>query len=966
MSDETKRPSTEESVSPADPSASDAVILAPSADPVGDERPALDPLSAPSSETPAPASEEAPVEVFHETPPENVSAASSEVSGKVLPAALSNAIGGASADGSTASSVGAGTPTPGASLQAAASPAVGRGFAPPPPSIPTAALPDAMVLGRFRTADASGYAQINRDHFLSLSEEALLYLQAHYRDDARREPTLGELRVLDALTRVPTEGAVGHRHAVGEFLTESPTLAETWADMMQKHNALASAAGAGIPPCTYEDALTLIARLLRRTGRREVEPLRPRRDGSPVPVRLLVQTPAQEMEAVAKGFSPRARIQTADGRTVSVFSRVGEPVQPTIPRKGEMLLYAPQVPSEILRAFMEHQGGMPVPDAGEVRVVTRCSILETVAEMTEGAELYAHALLPTSLWPTLRKLPVDRLCGMPEVTAPCADVLIRTPVARVSYLVSDLARRGVSAVVIGQVSADAHIRLRLQNTVPVWHAVVADFRIGLLRAMRTVTAHTCRPALTETASAPVTELAMARLPGVHAAEDGITPTGYEAVALTATPSSVLFVREERMALSQAAVTVNETGTGYTAAIRAVEHALGALSAAVADASDRGEITLSVSLTVKHPKRAPQTAHDRLVEVLCGLYRAAAERGVPVADPALRFVATEDGDASEATSVSLLVWAWVQVSTPLREDDRQWSRFATQAVSPAPTFLFPNLRRSAEGSLHALAAALNRRLDAACVIQPMVIDSTEAVELSSADETPSVVATPIASETPETPTMLDPAPAPENADGDEPQSPSESASVDAAGSPTASPTRISESSAERLVIRAGGDAIPIFAMSAEDAELLLEHAMIRAYVDSRLRVGKTVIAVGDACRAFAAHGYLPETLTEASEIAYEGVARVDYHGLLAGHVPVTRLVRRPLYLPDDGDLPALLTLTLPDGRTVPDGFVGCDGCMLGLMSGVDTVAETILRGSRFAAETPAVESADPVSSKKTHI
>ncbi len=822
-----------------------------------------------------------------------------------------------------------------------ASPAPGT----PPPS--TASLPDATIIGFFRTADAKAYAQLNHDHGLSFTEDAFRYLQAYYKDTAHRDPTLGEIRVLHALTRVPDDGEVGHRHAVGELLTDSPILAETWADMMQKHAALSAAAGdTALPPCTYEDALTLPARYLWRTGRRTVEPPRPRRGEAPVPTRLLVQTPAQEMEAIARGFSLTAAVRLSDGRVVSVATRRGDPGRVIPPRKGEILLYAPQVTAAVLHAFMETQRAMPTPDANEVRVVTRRSILETAAEMTEGAELHAHAFLPANLWSALQKIPVDHLCGMPRITEACADVLIRTSVGRASYLVADLGRRGVQAVAVGQVSRNARITLRLQNTTPTWNAVVADLRLGLLFAMQTVRAHACHPTLSESTSAPVTGPFVARLPGATSPEDGITPSGSEVVALTAHTAPVMFLREERLGLATATATVVSPGDGYAAARQAADITIQALTVVAPDA---GGITLSASLLVKRAAGDPIAHHDRLSEVICGLYRACAEQGIPLVDPALVFAPTAAAEAS----VEVLVVARTEVDAQIGEDDRQWSPAASLSATPTPLFLLPNLRRSAEGSLRALSNALGRRTAVDCIIQPVVIDTFERplewYEAPAEDVCPSTEETP--------------APGAEGGVETDTDSPTETLPP-----PTKICEVVNQTSAEKLIAMAGEDAIPLFAMSEIDARLLLATPSIRAYIDARLESGKTVIVVGEACFAFAARGYLPDEIAYPDRWGYAETARVNYHGILAEKAPATRLPRRPLCLSTAEYHPHLLTLTLPDGTTVPDGFVACDGYLLGLTAGVDATVETILRAPRFG--TPPPDDADtpptPVPPINPHI
>ncbi len=790
-------------------------------------------------------------------------------------------------------------------------------------------LPDetsVSLLGKTKGARRNGalpdFDAVRRDCAVTLSDEALAHLQDAYRKAFRRPPTVGELRILDALSRIPRSGDVAHRHAVGEWITDAPELAETWADMMEKHAAL-SAAAELLPPPTYEDALSLVARYLCRTGRRDAVPSSGKR-GKSIPERVLLFTPAAEVEAAVEGFDTVARIRLSDRSQAAIARRERISIPERVPRAGDVLLYARAVPGGVLSAFIKAQAHMAKPDVSTLRVVTRLSLLESAAELSGGMDLYAYTLGEKG---EERYIPVDRLCGVPSAEwdealgEPRADVVLCTSVNRATYVVSDLKARGVETVAIGQVRRDAKVSVCVKNPVTGGHLVAATFSLRLLESARAVASHTCTVSLSEAGplSYPVS---LARLPGVHARESGVTPAGWELVALTATPDPVLSLPEEHLLLTATGASVSPEESGYRAARDAVKLAVLLLQTATVTAEDAGEISLAVSLRVR------TDAHDRLAETVCGLYRAAAEEGIPILDPALTF---EEPSASEpnAPAVSLSVIAWAQATAPATDtgyvgnpspDDRQWKRPASRPAESAVRFYLPTLRRSMEGSLAALTHALSRRTAAKCVLQPLVIDREEIPVFSDAPA--------------DLPDAEPPLPTYETRE------------------------TLREISAQKLSAILGGDAMPVFAMSESDARLLLASDAVRSALDARLGEGRTVLVMGDACLAFAACGYLPLCPVHVTRRPYSGTAAVSYHGMLASSLPSTRLVRSTLLIPEGEEAPHLLTLTLPDGTTVPDGFPGAEGRVLGLLNGLDAVMEACLDRDNFCVAPPPPPPIDP--------
>ena len=138
------------------------------------------------------------------------------------------------------------------------------------------ALRDSAAVQYFRISPPDIFlGRLNTDLGISLTVAEFLRIQAYFSTTALRDPTVGELRLLDALCR--RGGCTPERVAVGELITDSPAVAETWADMMAKHGALNGSSAAypdeqnRISPCTLSDALNLTGRYLYGVDIRSAE-----------------------------------------------------------------------------------------------------------------------------------------------------------------------------------------------------------------------------------------------------------------------------------------------------------------------------------------------------------------------------------------------------------------------------------------------------------------------------------------------------------------------------------------------------------------------------------------------------------------------------------------------------------------------------------------------------------------------
>ena len=507
------------------------------------------------------------------------------------------------------------------------------GTAPPPHAAFRTTPDDGVIIRNFGAAQSEAIDKLNRDFGLTLDLHGFTRLQRLFRDTLKRSPTAGELRLLDALDKAGR--GQPDREAVGELYTDSPAIAETWADMMDKHSLLYAAEGRKrvddrpAPPCTFAEALTLVGRYLHRTGR-----VLPASDGISAGGQksnnraAVLSRPWQEAIALAEGYMPVARIET-DGIIRSVWVRKG-PAPEIIPEKnGDFLVYLRSVPHRAMEALMRTEAGKPRSDLGEIKAVADRSVLDTILSLCEGADLFADRL-PIPHHTIHGRLDPAPLCGRPDPRHDGqADYLLRVPLKKVRGLSETLRDLGIAAVTVGQVKGNGKVtvRIRMENRdVP-----VAELPTSVLRTF------------------PATGLYRRRAETVPPEE-----------STASIPQATLWrVPEAGLLLTDVTVTVTGAGQGYPAAIRALYAAATPLLALKIPAHS---LRLSVILTASDGEQAPG---DLTLETLCGLYRAAAENGMAVEDPVFEVKPLQKG---EEPSVTLSVAAWVGHSAALTRED----------------------------------------------------------------------------------------------------------------------------------------------------------------------------------------------------------------------------------------------------------------------------------------------------------
>jgi hypothetical protein len=127
------------------------------------------------------------------------------------------------------------------------------------------------------------------------------------------------------------------------------------------------------------------------------------------------------------------------------------------------------------------------------------------------------------------------------------------------------------------------------------------------------------------------------------------------------------------------------------------------------------------------------------------------------------------------------------------------------------------------------------------------------------------------------------------------------------------------------------------MNEEDTRVLLSHPTVVEALRRRVACGRLTIVLGESCKPFAERELLPAALLTLKRFSTSVASVTVTYAFPAA--PSTRPIRTDLLAPEHADMAAgsrhLLTLHLPDGRPIPDGFSGGGGTVLGLLNGADT-------------------------------
>ncbi len=740
---------------------------------------------------------------------------------------------------------------------------------PTPETTPTVpVLRDTTVVRNFRTGTPEKFrSHLNTDLGLCLSETAYRRILAYFKNTAYRDPTVGELRLLDGLERHGLHSP--DRIAVGELTTQSSAVAETWADMMHKHGILHGAGESlkgdrsATPPCTLADALALTGRYLHRA---ELNP-----DGDDT---VLLSDPRQEAMAAASGYSPVARVMArlrAGDETYALWVRHGETLSATPSHTGDFILYLPRVKLHQIQALVASETQKVRPALGDIRAVAQKCFLLTLMELCPAIDLYASRLTEGST--DDGRMPLDLLCAPPAVEADgTCGYLLRVPLKQVQAMNQALKDMGLTATVCGQVRAGGNTVVLLRDKEGKRDVPAVTLPGGLLRSMASAELYAMSPEAVAVPSPAPSFPVLTRLPSAVHAEDGLTPDGRETVALTRHEGRILRIPEEDLLMTVLSVTIPDGRTAFLSAADTV-------AAAAKQLADFGIDPAHICLTVRMTADPAWLTGGAVLAAICGVYRAAAQLAVPVEDSVITA-------SSSGAPLCMTVTAWERdkefcaniASIP----DRQWHVSGQAVHKECPAYILPVLRRSYEDSLKALSAALNRNSGAACAIRPLAMDSVRAED---SDETRYI---------------------------------------------------LHPESGQKLAEELTHWVIPVFSMSERDTRLVLSEPAVAEALCRRVENGWSILVLGESCKVFAEWGFLPSALADTRIIPAADRATVTYSFPAE---PAARCLRTPLLAPADlreaVTAPHILTLHLPDGTAIPDGFVGCGGKVLGLLNGLDT-------------------------------
>lgn len=773
---------------------------------------------------------------------------------------------------------------------------------------PAPAAPyESHVVSGFRNLNADVLPRLNQSLGTTVSPALFERLLSRYRDVEKRDPTVGEVRLLDAVVRLTAD--LPERIGAGEMTTDSDEMRTVWADAMRRRALLN---GGGAAPCTLPELLGLTARWLIRTGSRPSAPAQ----------KLFCGDDCTGAAAAAR-YVPTARAVMETGVDCLLASASSLP--PVPPVDGDLLVLIREASAAALNELILTASPRR-PVAGAAVLGPRPLPL-AAADGLPGLTLNLDRLLPEG-----GDDMIPRLCRGEGVLSapPCVSMLLRVRAGELKPFFDRVGQLGLRAVVIGKVESTGSLAI-----------TSAAFRVASV-------------SLTFLSGLTAPRLCSVRLPVPAPGRGGVTrpalfglPTPFRPARACglcvpaavpgkayAAAGSVLFT---------AFSPLPDADTAYHTAVRTL---LTAVSAAWAGGLTAARMQLAVILRGRGTRpgqsgRLP-AADPILWAAGCGLYRASAELCLPVTSTDVSC------GAPDADSLTVIAWGPAPAVTPDVPADAllgcavigqapDWATLRARLAAPVvksdirrapltperlvPTAILPLLRKDRTDELKHLSAALARR-GIRSVIQPVAVQlvtppAEPAVPETRTDGLPEPVSEPaseIISEAvsePITEPITEPISAPDPV-------------------PAPAPIPIVTAAAARALLDACRDAdVLVLAMPEEDGDILLREP---SFADS-LTVGKRTAAVGGVCRTLARLGILPGALTAAGETV-PTAGQVLPTDVTDHDGAATRLVCRPeADLPVcPTDVPHLVTYHAP-GVTVPDGFTAPDRDLVGFIGGL---------------------------------
>lgn len=479
-----------------------------------------------------------------------------------------------------------------------------------PPYIPNAAaMPvDVVQVQSFALAGEINFAYLNRSLGFTLDIPQFRKLQHHFYHDEQRNPNLGELRLLGHLmSRTP----LSRRIAPGELFTDSDVIMETWADVMAGYAAVH---GDATQPCSLSEVLSLPEAYLIRQGIR-----------SPLSDDQRVVSESGIGDALSQGFKPLATLQAHGGAPRQVWTKAKPPKEQESdlsPEIGDVLLVLPPAKLEAVCAFLyDHPAAEWIK---AVSAVSNTSLTQAAVAMCAGYGLSVE--LDTLVPPTaLKESRIKAYLDAWETDAPRGSVytLLRiAPTAQVSVFTA-LSDHGLAPRLLGTVTKQPVVSFQSHGMVSVY------LKEHILRDVSA--AKPCRYLLP--VPSPINgrrSWTAARTP-VH----DQTEIGRTVADLTACVKGA-------------------HNDGFTPAVQSV---LSLCFEFAARGIGYHQISLSPTLFFDGAADAPL-----LLSAVCGLYRAAAELGLPLTTPEILFKSS-DASPENASLILSLVASTAEMPVP---------------------------------------------------------------------------------------------------------------------------------------------------------------------------------------------------------------------------------------------------------------------------------------------------------------
>lgn len=487
----------------------------------------------------------------------------------------------------------------------------------PTPAPPEqAALPvgDTVTVRRFRKPSAPrAWEKLNADLDLHLDEQAFSWMQTYFASTARRDPIVGEVRLLEALWRDALRRP--DRFAVGELVTDREEIAETWAEMMADRDESA--------PLTLAHALDLVNHRLALSGH-------------PYPIThadadgrtTVLSDPMDVAHAVATGYAVVSRPLLPHGDSITVCRRSGAMAAHVRPRKrraGELLVLLRNVNLEQMTDYLATVRLTNSAWLSEVRAVRGASLVETVCDICDGATLYADRI---ALSDAVGRANMEALCHAPASNDPDrADFLLRISPEHIQNVTQTMTARGLYPVFVGQTHTHSSITL-MASVTAAGERVIADLAVDVIRA----------------AVAPRMDTYRAMQADTQISSDENT---------AGISCAIIRANRDPLRAATAYVTVRQGEDPFRTATDAVR-------AAITSLTDKGfcteRILLAVSITAGASEEQSRPT-DATAATVCGIYRAATDARVWVDNPTFRFDPRVEPD-----TVRLAVTAWTHDDT----------------------------------------------------------------------------------------------------------------------------------------------------------------------------------------------------------------------------------------------------------------------------------------------------------------